>query len=498
PYVWTGSIGTNWNATGNWSCPLLPTSTSNVNIPVTSNAPIVTDAQMANNITIQTGATLSLNVTAQFSLYGNMTNNGTFTNNSAQLIYVGSAVQTMNSGTYTKVQINNAAGVNLGGNVTINDSLILVSGKLNLGSNNLTLGNASYASSGTATSYVTTNGIGKLTINNIGSTGKTGNVIFPIGNSTFNPAILLNSGTTDNFTANIIDSVTSSYSGTIPTGVKILSNAVNRSWIITEGTNGGSNVTIRLQWSASDELTSFTRANSYLSTFNGISWCSTSISTAVGTNPYSQTRSGISSFSAFGVGSNGTLPVTLINFSGVRNGKSVELTWTTVSELNNDHFEMERSIDNKLFEKISNVKGNGTTQDVHVYELLDDVSGLMQQKNPVVYYRLKQIDVNGKTTDAGTVAVNISNAMIGNISATAEPNPFRNNLNVKVNVSVDEHVIVRMIDISGRLISEQTNNVTTGDNTIELKDTDQLRDGIYLIYLISSQGTITIKVVKQN
>ena len=496
PFVWTGNSGTNWNSTSNWSCPVIPLSTSNVSIPVTTNSPLVTDAQQANNIIIQTGATLTLNNSAsQLSIYGTITNNGTFVNSNGKIVFAGSSVQTINGGTYSKVQISNSAGFSLGGNVILNDSLILISGKLNLGNYNLTLGNASFASAGNATSYVATTGTGFLISNGIGSTGKTGNQILPIGNYSFNPITFSNSGTTDNFTFGLIDSVTNTYSGSVPTGSKITTNAVNRTWVIKEALTGGSNSTVALQWSGSDELSGFSRSTSYEAYYNGTTWMATTGSAASGTNPYSQTRSGITNFNAFGVASNGTLPITLIDFSGVKKDRTVELNWITASELNNDHFIIERTTNHQNYELIGSVKGNGTTSEMHDYSLSDDITSLIQQKVNTIYYRLTQIDKNGRTTIAKEVSVLISQKLNG-ITFTAQPNPFVNNVSVLINSEVEENMTLQLIDITGRTISTQKLKVSIGDNNFELLNAEGLKDGMYFINLISQHNNIIQKVTK--
>ena len=88
--------------------------------------------------------------------------------------------------------------------------------------------------------------------------------------------------------------------------------------------------------------------------------------------------------------STSTLPIELIEFTAAPVGNEVHTNWVTATELNNDYFLVERTVDGVLFETIGVVDGSGTSSFAHSYELTDP--------NPlegISYYRLKQIDFNG-------------------------------------------------------------------------------------------------------
>ncbi|MBO6516446.1 MAG: hypothetical protein JJ975_07830 [Bacteroidia bacterium] len=85
------------------------------------------------------------------------------------------------------------------------------------------------------------------------------------------------------------------------------------------------------------------------------------------------------------------LPVELVHFDAKpMPGKLVELTWATASELNNDYFTIERSVDGNTWEAIDHVYGAGTSNEINEYESLD-----MNPVQDVMYYRLKQTDYDG-------------------------------------------------------------------------------------------------------
>ncbi|MEI6507601.1 MAG: T9SS type A sorting domain-containing protein, partial [Bacteroidota bacterium] len=499
--TWSGVSTTAWGTTTNWGCGRVPLATDSVVIVSASNQPIIIDGgRVSNSLTINSGATLTLNNTASLLTIGNIfTNNGTLTHSAGEIVFGGSAPQTIPAGTYNKLTLNNASGILLGGNITLNDSLKMSNGNLVLNNSNVTLaGTTGIISNANATRYIITNSNGGFVqIQNIGTGGRTGAVAFPIGNGSYNPVSVTNIGTSDQFNVRVIDSVTNNYTGNIPTGAKLLANAVNRTWIVNEAVVGGGNATVTVQWNSTDEMSGFTRATSYLARYSGTTWMSNTATSATGANPYTQTRTGLTTFSAFGVGSNGTLPVTLINFAGVKNGKVVDLSWTTVSELNNDHFTIERSTDGVNFEFVANVKGHGTTALVNNYTDIDNVSDLMSQHVSTVYYKLIQVDVDGQSTESGMIAVNIATTVNG-LSMNARPNPFSDKLHVSITSSKDQSIAIRVTDIAGKLIAEQSEQILSGSNEFELKNIDGLKPGMYFVQMISDEGVITEKVLRQN
>ncbi|MDG1475608.1 MAG: BNR-repeat neuraminidase N-terminal domain-containing protein, partial [Vicingaceae bacterium] len=84
------------------------------------------------------------------------------------------------------------------------------------------------------------------------------------------------------------------------------------------------------------------------------------------------------------------LPIELLSYSVACTGNTVQLDWITASELNNDYFTIERSVDAINFEAIATVDGSGNSSSIHNYSWSDD-----NPINGTVYYRLKQTDFNG-------------------------------------------------------------------------------------------------------
>ncbi|MGI4761603.1 MAG: discoidin domain-containing protein [Janthinobacterium lividum] len=85
------------------------------------------------------------------------------------------------------------------------------------------------------------------------------------------------------------------------------------------------------------------------------------------------------------------LPVSLVAFSATQQNAAVALRWTTATELNNTGFEVQRSADGVAFTSLAFVAGAGNSQLLRTYSYLD-----AQPLGTTSYYRLKQLDVDGK------------------------------------------------------------------------------------------------------
>ena len=94
------------------------------------------------------------------------------------------------------------------------------------------------------------------------------------------------------------------------------------------------------------------------------------------------------------------LPIELLSFQGETIGAVNHLTWSTATEVNNDHFDVERSADGQSFERIGTLDGAGNSEEELHYELTDE--------RPIAgtnYYRLKQVDDDGSATYSDVVVL---------------------------------------------------------------------------------------------
>ena len=185
-----------------------------------------------------------------------------------------------------------------------------------------------------------------------------------------------------------------------------------------------------------------------------------------------------------------TVPVELINFDAFRNKDNVELNWATASEINNSHFEIERSYDGRNFETIGEVSGNGNSQHRIDYSYTDvPVSNLQN----TVFYRLKQVDFDG-TFEYSDIRV-VRFDQIGNkMQLVAYPNPMNDELNVMLSLPSGEKYQLQVTNSYGALVYQKNHLFSSGLHTLDLS---QWNDGMYTLKVASDQGTQHIKLMKK-
>ncbi|MBI2271148.1 MAG: T9SS type A sorting domain-containing protein [Bacteroidetes bacterium] len=345
---------------------------------------------------------------ANITFYGDVLNNGSFVDSGQVVNMSGTSGQNIGGSsaiTFKNLTVLSANNITLNNGMTVSNVLTLTTGYVTLGTNDLTIGSNGSISGGSNASFIVTNGTGLLRQQNIGSGGRTGAVFFPVAYSasstSYSPITLDNStGTADRFDVKVCNYI--STGGTCNGSTQISSNTVNNTWTINEATAGGSNASVTAQWNGSEELSGFDRTNCFISHHNGTKWDALqSEGTSSGINPYTRSVTGISNFSPFGVGSVGSpLPIELIIFEAKPNNKSVDLHWETATEINNDYFTIERSVDGVHFEELMKVKGAGNSSTSLNYYTEDN-----NPVNGLSYYRLKQTDYDGKSQYSGIVNI---------------------------------------------------------------------------------------------
>lgn len=203
--------------------------------------------------------------------------------------------------------------------------------------------------------------------------------------------------------------------------------------------------------------------------------------------PNQYTLSGMTSFSDFTLnGANGlntTLPVELIFFDVRGMGDSKVLcSWATATEINNDFYTIERSEDGENFEEVGELNGAGNSSIYADYEFIDN-----EAYQGISYYRLKQTDFDGTYTYSNVAAVNLGSFNSNQVEVY--PIPFEDNLTVVTNSQ--EVVKLRLYDLSGKLVLNETINFT-----IDLNLT-YLDAGTYFLQLTSESIHSYQKIVKK-
>jgi hypothetical protein len=204
-------------------------------------------------------------------------------------------------------------------------------------------------------------------------------------------------------------------------------------------------------------------------------------------------RSGLNVYGEFTAASDtlsNPLPVSLLVFNAKPADNDVVINWTTASEINNKGFNIERSVDGRTFEFVRFVEGAIQSSSVLNYSEIDNEAFSLSN---TLYYRLRQIDLDGTETLSKVVKVTRNDIGIANILIS--PNPFSFNTVVSLSSMEEGNVSIIITDIQGRVIATKNVTIQQGNNSIILNDLEIVSDGVYFIKL-SGSATETLKVVK--
>ena len=191
----------------------------------------------------------------------------------------------------------------------------------------------------------------------------------------------------------------------------------------------------------------------------------------------------------------GALPVTIVDLGAVYSNDKVNVKWTTTFELNNDHFEVERSTDGVSFTSIATVKGQGNSAIKHDYQFNDDVSRNVLNKNDL-YYRLKQVDKDGKSSYTKVLVVRVYRTKsLQSLSVT--PNPAVNDIKVNVQLNENSYIVMKVTNSSGIEVMRKTTRGSTGTNSFSLEGTSRMQAGMYFLeVIVNSNERMMVKLIK--
>lgn len=218
------------------------------------------------------------------------------------------------------------------------------------------------------------------------------------------------------------------------------------SWSLVLGTNG------KISAGGNTSITSV-NAITLSTTTSSITFASGSTMTTVGTTPTTYTYTA-STFSPSGIvtgptvlGPGGVLPVVLTYFGGTVSGKTVNLQWITSCEINSKGFSIERSFDGLNFTEVGFVPSQAATSTLtRRYNFTD-----MPAMNGNVFYRLHQVDIDGRSSYSRIVSFNVNDDKL-----SVFPNPAKGI--VSFTKKVPENVLVVITNSVGTVVKQRVFN----------------------------------------
>ena len=484
---------------------------------------IQVDKSLEGSGRIQTGTT-------EFRLYGNLSVNDYYVGSNAQITrFLGHqnyvfmvGLNSANKDTFYDVD-DEADSITLNADVRILHSLNFAGnisatpayyGNIWLGNSNLIMAPGSFMTWNGVSSpqysdatmmsygYVLTSGTG--TLNMAVSTNGT---LFPVGvqSGLFEPVTLTASSGTPVEDVRVRPGVTSAII------TQVTARSVNYEWIIIPENAIGQDFFVTTHWGhAGDELPFFNRTNAFLlyrtaetnptdwNPFGG-SYSGTNTDNSSGG---SGTRDSISGAARLNMSSSNTfyiatssdplaLPVTLVNFNATYNNGSVDLAWTTASEINNNYFDIERAVNGYNWESIGQAEGHGTSMVTNNYFFTDNLEGVVPEGT--LYYRLKQVDYNGNFTYSIIRPVNFSSSIP---DLAIYPNPSGNTLNVSWNNTSNDPTTLRLMNITGITLYQE---IIPGVGKMQRQlDISSYANGTYLLQVASGTMNPISTIIQKN
>ena len=366
-------------------------------------------------------------------------------------------------------------------NKTVNGNVILSGDTyVELGDFNLTITGS--IAGGASNAFIRTNGVGVLTLNTVNAGGK----FFPIGNTSYNPLLVLN-GNGENFSARV-------QTGINP-AVAFPSYGVNRTWHVFA--SGNTTATLHFQFAAADASAGVNLPGDIeILQHSAVAWSvipGNGIRPTVGTNPYTvSTVNNIpigNTAVAYALGKSGghILP---LNFSitarSQTTGYGTRISWEIVSADQVRNFELQRAVAGSTFSTIAYQipAANGLN-----YSMIDSSS-----QTDLHLYRIKVNLLNGRSHYSNIVSVQNSGQAV--MLTSVRPNPLSNDAVFSIHAAAPCMAGLSVYNMAGQQIMNRTINLKKGNNSIQISFS-YLSAGNYYLKLSTENAIIRYQFVKQ-
>jgi hypothetical protein len=176
---------------------------------------------------------------------------------------------------------------------------------------------------------------------------------------------------------------------------------------------------------------------------------------------------------------NSPLPVELLSFEAKKSNSKVDLYWSTASEVDNDYFEIQHSYNNIIWNSIGKVKGNGNSSSINNYSFIDN-----NPYNGINYYRLKQVDYDGKFTFSTVISVNFEM-----LNINIYPNPSTGIVNIE---NLSDGSKIELYDMNSRILDLPANI----EGNKARVDISKLKRSVYFIRIIMNNETKVFRLIR--
>ncbi len=236
------------------------------------------------------------------------------------------------------------------------------------------------------------------------------------------------------------------------------------------GTPGGSN------WGKDKSFYRNPGINTPSTTYSASDWTQKTISEV--------DNAAVKTFERLGWHNVDQLPITIFTLEAKNINNNTLVTWSTLSEVNNDYFSVEWSTDGLNFEEIAKVAGAGTSRDKREYSFVHK-----SPKKGVNYYRLTQYDFDGRSKTFNVVSVVFDTK---SLDMAIVPNRVENSLRLEFTKPVEEGRL-HIYNMEGQKVKSYV--LATGVDAFNF-DISGFTAGQYIAKFVDSNKTISKRFVK--
>ena len=460
-----------------------------------------------NNLTVGSGASFNKEDGSTLTFKGNIVNNGTITNGTSgdlgSFTFNNTNEQTISGQplSVTNLEVSKTSGkLIVSVPITITGKFD-VNGIIDNSTNLITLGSSAGPGTLVYTGGRITGALRRYFANSTGT-----DYYFPVGNTTSTRGVTINMfqspGSNEYITAQYKAGMPQFNNATLYDGLplttadgQLIQNYDEEGYwqIDPKQYNSGidlANYTISLQMNNISGVNDYTKTRIIKADGpSHVAWSALTHVSATGSNEnFTLTASGngFSWFNGGGDNNNNPLPVELISFNGTCNEGMVDLLWQTASEFTSSHFDVEKSTDGETWRVLATIPSAGTSNELLTYQTEDN-----NGTNGANYYRLRQVDIDGKEKLYDPINVSCAETTAGYF--TSYPNPSGNEFQVVVNnKEILGACTLNIVDVHGKVIDQRSIDMKDGINMFVINQT--LNPGIYFLNI--TNGIKSTQVIK--
>ena len=188
----------------------------------------------------------------------------------------------------------------------------------------------------------------------------------------------------------------------------------------------------------------------------------------------------------FGFQGNGTaLPIDLVSFTGEMIDNNVELEWVVASQINNDYYKVEKSLNCEQWEEVARIPGAGNSNTQMDYKIYDE-----KPYNGVSYYRLSQTDYDGGSETFSPISIVYNKP----ITLSINPNPVKEILHLYLEETLRGSTHLTIFNTKGQKIYKKA---FIGDYKVINLNVEGFKKGYYLLEIDHDQRKGNLKFLKK-